>query len=158
MAKKKKIKLARPLNDDNSYEGHQKIIIIDGHKLKHVTCRDIGGVRPKYIGRNYVIKLEDGWNQTINEIKVYKKLRQYDRKFFPKFLSFSKKDGFIIQERIQFKKRTTIGRKERNRAAQIVERLIKRYGLNGDIESDTLRNWGIRKDGRPVIFDFGIVG
>lgn len=121
---------------------------------RYVVCRDTGGIRPKYLARKYVIKFNCCLDQSSSEIKRYKRIRQSDRKYFPKMLVMNPKEGYLVQERIQFKKHVTD--KEDEEAIRIVRRLIKRYRI-GDVEAcDRGYNWNIRADGRPVIYDFGV--
>lgn len=134
-------------------DGSWPSIRINGGRI--IYCKDIGGVRCKYIGKDFVVKINDYWNQTKKEIKRYKKISYYDRQYFPVLLSSDKKEGILIQERIKFK-RGAYSEKQFNRASRIVERLIKKYKLERDVYSDHVRNWGFRENGRPVIFDFGI--
>jgi len=128
-------------------------IRINGGRLIH--CKDIGGVRCKYIGKDFVVKVDDHWGQTNREIDRYKKISYYDRQYFPKLFSCNKKEGILIQERIKFK-RGRYGSNDFYRAERIVRRLINKYGLERDVHSGYIRNWGFRANGRPVIFDFGL--
>ena len=73
-----------------------------------------------------------------------------DLQYFPEVLFHSLEDGYIIQERIEFSPAAPS-----DEAKKIVERLIQKYKLR-DIRPQVRANWDIRRDGTPVIYDWGV--
>lgn len=113
--------------------------------------------RHVYIGPKFVIKSWSSWEydcrqkQTRNEIRFYlSKLKNEDRKYFPKLFAYDLKKAFLIQERIKFKR----GRLS-SKQTEILNKLIKKYKFT-DISCE--RGWkyncGVKKNGTPVIYDF----
>ncbi len=139
------------------FSGEKPIIRITWRgRTRYVRCWDTGGCRPKYLGRKFVVKLNDILDQTSTEIQILKQIRHYDKKYFPKILAICKDETFIVQERIEFKREQEVSEKELNKAIGIIERLIQKYEI-GDVTPNIYGdNWAIRKDGRPVIYDFGV--
>lgn len=128
-------------------------------------CRPIGGLRPKYFGTDFVIKFNDisedsEFQQTTAELDRMKDIDYYDRKYFPKIFGYDRNVGYLVQEKISFKKDAEILWKERLRAEKIVSRLAKKYNLQdvgvAQYACGEDWNWAIRKDGRPVIYDFAL--
>ncbi len=73
-----------------------------------------------------------------------------DLQYFPEVLFYSLEDGYIIQERIEFSSAPPS-----DEAKKIVERLVQKYKLR-DFTPGKRANWNIRKDGTPVIYDWGV--
>lgn len=126
-----------------------------------ILCRRTGGARCKYLGKKYVVKLDDKYRQTRLEIDRYiNEISPADKKYFPKLLGYDKVNyEYLIQERIKFKRVSTrngkVNRAVHKHAIRIIERLCEKYYLRRDINPEYPRNWGIRENGQPVIFDFG---
>lgn len=134
-----------------------------GNRRRVIRCT--GGLRPKYFGTNYVVKFNDvEWNssyqQTTAELQMLKAMDPYDRRYFPKLLGCDVAAGYLVQELIEFKHPKDVPWAERLRAEKVVNRLKKKYALEDVIVAQYASgpdwNWGIRKDGRPVIYDFGL--
>lgn len=127
-------------------------ILINGEKIKLYR---IGGLRLKCFYGDYVIKFddEDGdiyYPQTLREIEVWKRIKPKHRKYFAKLLAWNSKEGYLIQERIKFKQ----GRRK-NGSDEIICELQEFYGID-DLGFGKNDNWGIRADGTPVIYDWGM--
>ncbi len=134
-------------------------VYLNGQKIK---LREFGGVRLKYMDEAIVIKFdgESRWGlrnrkQSTKEINIwFNRIKKEDRKYFAKPIAYSRKHGYIAQERIKFKR----GRPT-NRARKIIQDISKKYRIK-DIESGGgwagKWNWGMREDGTPVIFDWGV--
>lgn len=106
---------------------------------------------------DFIIKIEPEFaiygklSQTVNEIKFYNRIKRNDHKYFPALIAFDKKRGVVVQEYIEFDRRK---RSMRNRL--IVEKIINRYNIDADINSNLDYNWGINKKTKlPCIFDLG---
>ena len=141
-------------------KGHSlKIRVLNKHSImingEIKKLREIGGIRPKCFYDNYVIKFDDidDFQQSTREIETWKNIAKEHRKYFAKLVGWNSEKGYIIQEKIEFRR----GRRS-NAAKKIVEEMRKIYQL-GDIsfcgDND---NWAVRKDGTPVIFDWGVDG
>jgi hypothetical protein len=73
-----------------------------------------------------------------------------DLQYFPEMIFYSLEGGFLIQERIDFSAAAPS-----DEAKKIVERLVQKYKLR-DFTPGKRANWDIRKDGTPVIYDWGV--
>lgn len=130
-----------------------KIEQIDDHNClvndEFIKLRGMGGCRPKGFYKNVIIKFDDDQND--REIEIWRSLKKSDRKFFPKLLQYSKKDNFIIQERVSFSR----GRKAAKHY-DVVFDLITKYKIH-DIGFNGINdNWSVRADnGIPCIYDYG---
>ena len=129
------------------------------------SCRCTGGLRPKYFGTDFVVKFDDvewssEYKQTSLEIQRMGTIDPYDRRYFPKMLGYNNTEGYLVQERVEFKKPKDVTWAERLRAEKIVNRLNKKYGFTdvgvAQMACGVDWNWAIRKDGRPVIYDFAL--
>ncbi len=88
--------------------------------------------------------------QTLNEINFYSFVKAKDRIFFPKLIAHDLIRGIVVQELINFKSKRT---KEQR---SIVDKLIKKYQIDSDIDSIYNYNWGVNKETNlPVIYDLG---
>ena len=123
-------------------------------------CRSVknDGIRAialiKYNNVKSVIKYDfkyssESLNQSTSEWKLWKKMPKEDRKYFQKIIVYI--PGWIVQEFFIAK----IGRPTA-RSRKIIRKLADKYNLY-DIDPDECgRNWCIRSDGMPIIFDFGV--
>ena len=132
-------------------------VYLNGQKIK---LSDFGGVRLKYMDQNIIIKFDrearlgvSNRRQSTNEINIWFEIEKEDRKYFAKPIAYSRKHGYIAQKRIRFKK----GRPT-NKAREIIRDISKKYRIK-DVECGGAFgkwNWGMRANGTPVIFDWGV--
>ena len=123
-----------------------------------IQLRGMGGCRRKCFYDNYIIKFEetdivfsDEPDQNEREIHLWNNMDKKDRKYFPKMIQYSKKDGYIVQERIRFQR----GRKA-TKHRDVVYDLVKKYRIGDIAFSGDNDNWGVRADTKqPVIYDYG---
>ena len=137
-----------------------KIELIDDNNCliddTFIKLSAMGGCRRKSFYGNYIIKFDrsypdDSYNsQNEREIDLWKIMDKKDRKYFPKMIQYSKKDGYLIQERIRFRR----GRKAISHR-DIVMNLIEKYDITDISFSGDNDNWGVRENGLPVIYDYG---
>lgn len=101
-------------------------VYLNGQKIK---LREFGGVRLKYMDEAIVIKFDDEsrWGlrrrkQSTKEINTwFNRIKKEDRKYFAKPIAYSRRHGYIVQERIKFKR----GRPT-NRAREIIRDISKK--------------------------------
>ncbi len=112
--------------------------------------------RPMYFGDTFVIKFDETirgrkfkGQQSTAEILLWERLDDKDRKHFVTLLDYSYEEGWIAQERINIIR--TVPTKEQR---AIVKGLKKKFGIR-DILGVVMANWTVRKDGSPVIYDWG---
>jgi len=123
-----------------------------------IKLRGMGGCRRKCFYGNYIIKFDDSDiifsdedRQNEREIFLWKSMDKKDRKYFPKMVQYSKKDGFIVQERIHFQRGIKAIKHHLT-----VSNLIKKYEIGDIAFSGDNDNWGVRLDTKqPVIYDYG---
>jgi len=133
-------------------------VYLNGQKIK---LGGFGGVRLKYMDQDIIIKFDrEAWDgipnrcQSTKEINIwFSRIKKEDRKYFAKPIAYSRKHGYIAQKRIRFKK----GRPT-NKAREIIRDISKKYRIK-DVECGGAFgkwNWGMRANGTPVIFDWGV--
>ena len=131
-----------------------KPVYINGIKA---TPKYTNGTRPIYVWESYILKLNDIWfkNQNRVEVKKWPKIDISDREFFQPIIAYDEKYRWIIQEKIDFRQ----GRKSGAIAIQ-AHRLFLKYNISDTIDNDDSlicnENFGVRTDGRLVIFDWGL--
>lgn len=114
------------------------------------TCRYV------FRYKNFAIKV-DAATSTVwhNEYRVWKKIDPKDRRYFVP--CYKKGKNYSISKWVNFKEDTTV------KTCKKVHDLILKYGLE-DVDSDWRetkdpfsygRNWGLKKNGHPVIYDYG---
>lgn len=123
-----------------------------------IKLHSLGGCRRKGFYENYIIKFdetdiifEDEESQNEREIFLWKIMDKKDRKYFPKMKKYSQTDGYIVQERIRFQR----GRKAFAHQ-EIIRELIKKYSIEDISFNGINENWGVRDNGIPVIYDYGL--
>lgn len=120
---------------------------------------DIRHSRLVYLYRGYVVKLDAG-PQNWKEHKNWLRIRPEDRRYFAEVVAFShakerRQRGitWLIQRRVKLRP----GRPTRATCALVAE-LAQRYMLDdldcGYVREYNHRNWGVRSNGDPVIFDY----
>jgi len=123
-----------------------------------IKLSGMGGCRRKGFYHNYIIKFDDTdimfsdeIAQNEREIHLWKTMDKKDRRYFPKMIQYSKKDGYLVQERITFQR----GRKS-IKHHDVVFNLVKKYAIGDIAFNGDNDNWGVRGDTKePVIFDYG---
>ncbi len=137
-----------------SYVG-KTIVLSNEHDSKHGDRWSSS--RPMYFGDTFVVKFDETikgpkfkGQQSTKEIELWEALDEKDRKHFVTLLDYSHEEGWIAQERINIIR--TVPTKEQR---AVVERLKEKFGL-GDILSGVMANWTVRKDGSPIIYDWGV--
>ena len=123
-------KLCRPVKNNN---GLRAIALIEYNNVKSVI---------KYDGSK-------GLDQSTFEWKLWKRISKRDRKYFQKILAYT--PGWIVQEFFTAK----IG-KPTAKNREIIQKLADKYDLYDVSSNDCGRNWCVRSDGIPIIFDFGV--
>lgn len=137
-----------------------KIEKIDDHNClvndEIIKLSGMGGCRRKGFYHNTIIKFDNNdtqsnENQNTREIELWYSMDKCDRKYFPKLLHYSKKDSYIVQERIRFRP----GPKAAKHYDTIFS-IIKKYKISDIAFSGDNDNWSVRADvDLPVIFDYG---
>lgn len=117
------------------------------------------GTRVKYSTDKYVVKFDDfpHWEQSTNEVEIWKRIEKRDRKYFAKLLNWrlakpkSQHNGWIVQERIKF-----VRGRHSQKATDIITYLVEKYNLKDIGTNRQNKNWGIRADTKnPCIYDWG---
>lgn len=124
-----------------------------------IKLSGMGGCRRKCFYDNYIIKFDEpddpkfpeDNSQNLREILLWKKISKKDRQYFPKMIQYSVRNHFIVQERIKFKR----GRKAYAHRA-IILGLIRKYNISDIGFCGINDNWGVRENGVPVIYDYGL--
>ena len=126
-----------------------KLAIIGNTRLHKISSN---GTRIMFKYGTKIIKVDSEntpygnlYNQCRNEVKLYKKLDKCDKKYFCRPIKHGRK--WVIQDIIKFKK----GRRPKW-AFDLVESLFFKYKLHDFHEE----NWGIKENGQPIIFDYGV--
>lgn len=147
-----------------------KGVLING-KLREP---DFSATREVHFVGRYVVKI-DKTAQNWKEWRTWtRRIKPEDRPFFAPVLAFGgagdkleldreRREGFLcpswlIQPRIRFR----TGRISKANHAKVAE-LAARYGLDDLLTGDEssgqphyVRNWGVSRDGTPVIFDYAL--
>lgn len=130
------------------------------HSSKLSCSREVYKIN--YKGIPHIVKLDVGVNQNHRENRTIKSLSKYDKRFFPKILSFDDdlpcNGSILIQSFVKVDRR-----KKTYTSSQVktINRLSTKYRL-GDIEvgfyndpSKTLSNCGITTCGKLKVLDAG---
>lgn len=91
--------------------------------------------------------------QCQNEVEKYMEIEEEDKKYFATILDFG--DGWLAQEKVFFDHPDSIYRKDYDKylkAKDILKELENKYNL-WDLHNE---NWGIKENGDPIIFDYGV--
>lgn len=162
-----KVKLNYTKKKDPGYPDQQLVVLrsieIDGKRARRMSDYETGSRRIIVLPKlGLIIKADECYHsklikqtQTYREIKVHRKIKKKDQRFFPKMIHADKKNLYVVQEFIEMRvPKTPI---EYAKAYRIVELMRVRYGI-GDLGNynKVPHNWAIRVDtGDPVIFDLG---
>lgn len=123
--------------------GQRKFQINDDYLYYHSV-----GSRTVFIGKKYVIKLSDGWDQCLNEFKNYLKIKntEYEKYFCP-ILQYGEMENtnYVVQPKLSL-----VGKRHMRKFENIKDDLCTRIGIE-DVHSG---NWTVIDD-IPVIFDYG---
>ena len=130
------------------------IILSDGRKIEHsdYSCRHV------FFVDGYCVKV--GQSQCQEEAAVWAKLSNYDKRYFAKFIAVFYADGYwvSIQKHIEgFIERGDLEDEYPYKLRyidELAEKLSRKYNLD-DVD-DNYRNYGIDKDGKFKIVDYGI--
>jgi len=134
-------------------EIHGKVVTINGTRARKIWT---GGDRDCYVARDIIVKKlgRYSWmDQSAREWHIWQRIEKRDRKYFAAPIAHGR--GWIAQRVVKFKR----GRRPRA-AWELAERLARKYGILNDCfetdgSFDLWVNWGVREDGRVVIFDWG---
>lgn len=131
---------------------------VNGKRAKKIWT---GSARRCFVANGVIIKVSqnyDTFKQSNTEIRIWKNvIEDHDKKYFAKPIDWAmnKNGGWIAQRIIKFKR----GRRPLA-AWKFVENIAERYGIMNDCFCSVdgfcmSANWGIRQNGRPVIYDWG---
>jgi hypothetical protein len=143
------MKPVREADVEVQWGGSGQVLYLRGRKMRRL--HHLESSRTVFASDGVILKYEAYPNQNRNEIRRYLQLSRYDRRFFPKLLGHAKDFTWVAFQRVDVKRH---GLEETDWA--VIGRLSVRYGI-GDLGFSAARghNWGIRPNGRPVIFDLG---
>lgn len=89
--------------------------------------------------------------QCQNEVEKYMEIEEEDKKYFATVLDSG--DGWVAMERVFFDNPNSYSNYSKNSEAYKIKYYLQnKYNL-GDLHSG---NWGIKENGEPIIFDYGV--
>jgi hypothetical protein len=128
-------------------------VYLRGRKLRRLSDRK-RGCRYCFFNDTTFIKVDRGSGRTQNrqEVRRYKSLHPSTRRrWLPRLLGHAANFDWVAFERVKFTGKVDEADWRR------VLRFTEPRGWDGDLGfySTSTHNWGLRPDGRPVIFDLG---
>lgn len=135
-----------------------KSIIIkwgDKKEIKRKTELKSPGYRDILFLENTVIKFDvpsrgHFGTQCKKEVNKYFEIEEEDKKYFATILGYG--DGWLAMEKVNFLHPGQCDLGIRNNAKVILDQLQNKYNL-WDLHSE---NWGVKENGEPIIFDYGV--
>ena len=124
--------------------------------LNGIPCRMVSTSRDTGICGDYVVKLDNHGRkhgkvgrQTEREIEFYNTLSDEEKELIPKILAHGELDGeaWLVQERVDFRTFSDW---------PYPEEIIKYKENHPELWDIGSHNFGIRPNGRPVIYDFAL--
>ncbi len=123
--------------------GKRKFRVNDDYLYYH-NC----GSRDVYIGKKYVLKLSDNWNQSLDEFKNFLKIKntEYEKYFCP-ILQYGEIEcySYVVQPKLPLASRTKM-----TKFWNVIDEIDRKIGCD-DLHYG---NWTVIDD-QPVIFDYG---
>jgi len=129
-------------------------VLINRKKAKRLYTQ---GARECFVGNGIIVKLNDKlYRQSSTELRRWRNIDSKDRKYFARpIVGQIMGNGWIAQKIIKFRR----GRRSKH-SKQVAEALFRKYGIRDLFDTDGSFldypvNWGVRKNGSVVIYDWG---
>lgn len=139
------------------FEIRNGIVFVNNIRAKKIYT---GSARSCFIYKKIIIKVsdcnQDFYRQSNHELDVWKYIEKSDRRFFQCIIAGkkNKNGGWVAQRLIKFKR----GRRPLSAWRKVASIAHKYKILNDCIDRNVFWcsiNWGVRKNGIPVIYDWG---